>query len=107
VVAWFKDKKNKARLKKLLENGVQITDATATRISNAFEGKTFVFTGTLTHFTRESAESAVKERGGRASSSVSKRTDFVVVGTDAGSKEKKAKELGVKILTEEEFKLML
>ncbi|MFO1481409.1 MAG: NAD-dependent DNA ligase LigA [Turneriella sp.] len=107
VQAWFADKVNTSRLKKLQKNGVEILRAKRQRVSDVFAGKTFVFTGALSQFTRESAEEAVKARGGRAASSVSKKTDFVVVGADAGSKAQKAKELGVKILSEDEFAQML
>jgi DNA ligase (NAD+) len=107
VQAWFADEVNTSRLKKLQKNGVEILQAKRERISDAFTGKTFVFTGALSRFTRQSAEEAVKARGGRAASSVSKKTDFVVVGADPGSKAQKAKELGVKILSEEEFARML
>jgi DNA ligase (NAD+) len=62
-----------------------------------------VFTGTLAKLHRDEAKRMVEERGGRVTSSVSKNTSFVVVGEDAGSKAEKAKELGVKILSEEEF----
>lgn len=71
-----------------------------------FAGMTFVFTGTLTKFTREQAEAMVRERGGKASGSVSKNTSYVVAGEKAGSKLKKANELGVKVITEEEFAAM-
>lgn len=107
VQQWFADKVNAARLKKLTKNGVQVAREERKKISDAFAGKSFVFTGTLTQFTRDGAEAEVKARGGRASSSVSKKTDFVVVGTDAGSKAQKAKELGVAILSETEFAAML
>jgi DNA ligase (NAD+) len=107
VQAWFADEVNTSRLKKLQKNGVEILQAKRERISDAFTGKTFVFTGALSRFTRQSAEEAVKARGGRAASSVSKKTDFVVVGANPGSKAQKAKELGVKILSEEEFARML
>lgn len=107
VQQWFADKVNTTRLRKLQQNGVEILRAKRERLSDAFAGKTFVFTGALRQFTRESAEAAVKARGGRAASSVSKKTDFVVVGADAGSKAQKAKELGIRILSEEEFAQML
>jgi len=64
----------------------------------------FVFTGTLKDFSRTEAENLVEEMGGHASSSVSKKTDYVVAGDEAGSKLDKARSLGVKIITEEEFK---
>jgi len=107
VQQWFADKVNTARLKKLTKNGVEIIREERRQVSDAFAGKSFVFTGTLTQFTRDGAEAEVKARGGRASSSVSKKTDFVVVGTDAGSKAQKAKELGVPIISEAEFAKML
>jgi DNA ligase (NAD+) len=107
VQQWFADKVNKTRLKKLTKNGVEIIREERRQVSDAFAGKSFVFTGTLAQFTREGAEAEVKARGGRAASSVSKKTDFVVVGTDAGSKAQKAKELGVPIISEAEFAAML
>jgi DNA ligase (NAD+) len=72
-----------------------------------FAGMTFVFTGALTRFTRDEAEEKVKSLGGKASGSVSAKTTYVVYGEDAGSKLKKAGELGVKTMTEEEFQRML
>lgn len=107
VAEWFADKTNQQRLKKLVANKVEILKAENKRVSDDFAGKTFVFTGALTKFTREGAEAEVKARGGRAASSVSKKTDFVVVGADAGSKAQKAKELGIKVLTEAEFAKLL
>jgi len=107
VQQWFADKINTGRLKKLVKNGVEILREERKKVSDVFVGKTFVFTGTLTQFTREGAEAEVKARGGRAASSVSKKTDFVVVGADAGSKAQKAKELGVPIISEAEFATML
>jgi len=66
-------------------------------------GKTFVFTGGLAHLSREEAKTLVAARGGKVSSSVSAKTDYVVVGADPGSKAAKAKELGVTTLSEAEF----
>lgn len=74
---------------------------------SSFAGKTFVFTGALQRFTREEAEARVRERGGRAASSVSKKTDYVVAGEAAGSKLAKARSLGVKVITEDEFRALL
>jgi DNA ligase (NAD+) len=70
-------------------------------------GKTFVFTGTLTKFGRKEAEELVRQRGGKTSSSVSQKTDYVVAGTEAGSKKTKAEKLGITILSEQEFLDML
>lgn len=70
---------------------------------NRFEGKTFVLTGALSKFTREAATEKIELLGGKVSGSVSKKTSFVVVGENAGSKERKARELGIPILTEDEF----
>ena len=71
------------------------------------EGITVVVTGTLEEYTRDGAKEAIVSRGGKASGSVSKKTDFVVVGENAGSKEQKARELGLRILNEEEFTRLL
>ena len=70
-------------------------------------GKTVVFTGTLEKLTRQEAKALAQKYGAKVAGSVSKHTDFVVVGTDAGSKAKTATELGVKMLSEEEFKELL
>ena len=67
-------------------------------------GKTFVLTGTLAHYSRDEAKKLIEDAGGRVSGSVSKKTDFVVAGEDAGSKLEKAKELGVKVIDENEMK---
>jgi DNA ligase (NAD+) len=75
--------------------------------SDKLAGKTFVFTGTLTNRTREEAEAIVQQHGGKVSGSVSKKTNYVVVGTDPGSKYDKAKELGVTILSESEFEKLV
>ena len=70
-------------------------------------GMTFVLTGTLDRFTRDEAAAMVEARGGKASGSVSKKTTYVVAGENAGSKLRKANELGIPVLTEEEFAAML
>jgi DNA ligase (NAD+) len=69
----------------------------------AFQGKTVVLTGTLSRLTREQAKEEIERRGGKVSGSVSRKTDLVVAGEDAGSKLKKAAELGVKVVDEEAF----
>jgi DNA ligase (NAD+) len=70
-------------------------------------GKTFVLTGTLAHFTRDEAKKMIEDAGGKVAGSVSKKTDYVVAGTDAGSKLDKAKELGVAVIDEEEMRKLL
>ena len=85
-------------------------DANATgraRLGAPFTGKTFVLTGTLPTLTREEATAKIEAAGGKVSGSVSKKTDYVLAGTEAGSKLTKAQELGVKILDEKEFLVML
>lgn len=77
------------------------------RVRQVFAGKTFVLTGTLDGMTREEASALVQERGGRVSSSVSKKTSYVLAGRDPGSKLDKARELGVEILDEQQFRAML
>ena len=74
---------------------------------NFLAGKTFVFTGTLQHLKRDEAKRLVLEFGGRAIGSVSAKTDFVVYGTDAGSKYQKAVSLGVSVITEDEFERII
>ena len=88
--------------------GVRTADeADAERVERTLEGLTVVVTGTLERFTRDGAKEAIVSRGGRAAGSVSKRTSFVVVGENAGSKETKARELGLPILDEEGFERLL
>jgi len=72
-----------------------------------FAGKTLVVTGTLSRYSRDEIERLIEQQGGRASSSVSKKTDYLVAGESAGSKREKAQSLGVKILTEQEFQGMV
>lgn len=103
VYRFFHEDHNLATSDRLFASGVKIK-AVEIAEDHKFAGKTFVFTGTLQNFTREEAERLVENLGGRAASSVSKNTDFVVVGENAGSKAQKAGELGVKVLTEDEFK---
>ena len=99
---WFSQPQGQAIIEKLLACGVNF-ESTRTKLDNRFAGMTFVLTGALTMFTREEATEKIELFGGKASGSVSKKTTYVVVGENAGSKERKAKELGIPILTEQEF----
>ncbi|HEU4677471.1 MAG TPA: helix-hairpin-helix domain-containing protein, partial [Candidatus Paceibacterota bacterium] len=102
LVMWFKDAAHRKELDALLR---EITlEAPEVREGGALRGKSFVFTGTLSSFTREDAEEEVRKRGGSIVSSVSKKTSYVVVGADPGSKAEKARTLGVTVLSEGEFK---
>jgi DNA ligase (NAD+) len=106
IHAWAAVPANRKVVKRLLE--ARITFARTPRaVSNEFDGKTFVFTGTLVKFSREEAEAEVKKRGGKAASSVSKQTSYVVAGEKAGSKLDKAQKLGVAIIDEDEFMKMI
>ena len=93
-------------LKELAENGV-IPSEGSQKVSDDFSGMTFVLTGTLQSMTRDYASAKIKERGGKTSSSVSKKTSFVIAGENPGSKFDKATTLGVKILSEEDFLKLL
>ncbi len=106
IADFFAEPHNRAVLEKLRAAGV-VPKAEVPKAGGVFDGKTFVFTGTLQRFKREEAEEMVRQRGGRAASSVSKNTDYVVAGAEAGSKLQKARDLGIPVLTEEEFVEMI
>jgi len=106
IFKFFQQKGNQRVLQKLKERGVEYPSRPQAR-RKKWEGQTFVFTGTMKTLSREEAESKVESMGGRASSSVSKKTHFVVAGEDPGSKYEKAQALAVKIITEDEFLRML
>ena len=103
VVAFFGQAETTELLDKLAKAGVQPVTSEDAPQADTFSGKSFVFTGSLQTLTRGDAEATVKRLGGRAASSVSKQTDYVVAGDSAGSKLEKARALGVTVLTEEEF----
>ncbi|MFH1387654.1 MAG: NAD-dependent DNA ligase LigA [bacterium] len=106
IATFFKQKENRHLIEKLKEAGVKMKGPGA-RGQGPLKGKTFVFTGGLSSYSRPEAEELVRKLGGRASSSVSKETSYVVAGTDPGSKYDKAKKLGVEILSEEEFNALI
>jgi DNA ligase (NAD+) len=106
LVAYCAEPRNRNVITQLQESGVQVAPGMATgdhRTKSPLAGKTFVFTGGLDHFTRTDAQQAVEAAGARLASSVSKKTSYVVVGRDPGSKLEQARTLGVTILTEQEF----
>ena len=105
IVDYFNEEKNKEVINKLREYGVNFEYFGMKVIqSEYFSGNTFVLTGSLELYTRDEASNIIESLGGKTSSSVSKKTKAVIVGKDPGSKYDKAKELGIDILTEEEFK---
>jgi DNA ligase (NAD+) len=107
VADYFANPRNQEILAKLKAAGVAPEAHTSAPVSEELKGKTFVFTGTLVKLKRDEAEALVKQRGGRASGSVSKQTSYVVAGENAGSKLTKAQELGIPVLTEDEFLEMI
>jgi DNA ligase (NAD+) len=102
IRTFFDNRKNIAVIGRMLDAGVAPA-IEQKKVGGRFTGKTFVFTGALTRFTREEAQRLVENEGGHAVGSVSKKTDYVVAGEDAGSKLAKARELGVTVLSEDEF----
>jgi len=106
IVSFFKNKGNIEVLKKLKEAGVK-TKMQKSAHKKVLSGKTFIVTGMLKNYTRQGIEELIRKLGGNASSSVSKNTDFLIAGEESGSKLKKAKKLGIKILDEKDFKKMI
>lgn len=102
LIDWFADPQSQHLIQRLKEAGVNMT-AGEQGSDQRFAGKTFVLTGTLERFTRSEATEMIEARGGKASGSVSKKTAYVVAGEAAGSKLRKAQELGIPVLSEEEF----
>ena len=103
VYAYFHNEEDMKIINGLKEVGVNMTYLGEEKIDSFFDGKTFVLTGSLTNITREDATSEIEKRGGKASGSVSAKTDYVIVGENPGSKYNKAQELGITILNEQEF----
>lgn len=108
IVEHFKDRTHLEEIEALLDAGVKPEAPKKIKdIGHPFYGKIFVLTGSLQNYTRSQASTLIKERGGKVSGSVSHQTDFVLVGEEAGSKLDKAKKLGTKLLSEEQFTKML
>ena len=105
ILAFFAEERNLKFIDKLIKGGITY-EAEKTKKGGPLDGKLFVFTGALKGFTRDEAEKIVESLGGRATTSVSKKTDYVVAGEEAGTKLDKARELGVKVITEKEFKAL-
>jgi len=106
IVDYFAGEQARDLIRRLKEAGVNMV-STAEKVDDRFAGMTFVLTGTLERFGRKEAQALIEERGGKAAGSVSKKTTYVVAGEAAGSKLKKAQELGIPVLTEDEFAAML
>ncbi|MCA1608923.1 MAG: NAD-dependent DNA ligase LigA, partial [Acidobacteria bacterium] len=108
VYEWFRNPLYIDLINRLKSAGVKMetTGASTDQIDERFAGKTFVLTGKLENYTRDEAAKLIEDRGGRVSSSVSKKTDYVVAGSDAGSKLAKAESLGVAVLGEEQFQTL-
>jgi len=109
VFEWFRNPLHIDLINRLKAAGVKMeVDGNATAaFDERFAGKTFVLTGKLENYTRDEAAKIIEERGGRVSSSVSKKTDYVVAGSDAGSKLTKAESFNVTVLSESDFGLMV
>ena len=103
----FAQEQTKDLIAKLKEAGVNTISLEEELADNRFEGKTFVLTGSLENFTRGEASDIIEKYGGKVSGSVSKKTDYVLAGEEAGSKLTKAQSLGVTIITEEQFEEMI
>ena len=106
IADWFAQSQSQHLIQRLREAGVNF-ESKRSVADNRFAGKTFVLTGALSKFTRDEATEKIELFGGKASGSVSKKTSYVVVGENAGSKERKARELGIPILSEDDFLAMI
>ena len=106
IVGWFQNPQSRHLIERLREAGLDFASREEKK-DDRFAGLTFVLTGALSRFTREEASSIIESFGGKASSSVSKKTSYVLAGENAGSKLSKAEALGIPVLTEEEFAAMI
>jgi DNA ligase (NAD+) len=109
IYKFFRQAENRALVERLRAAGLSLAadSVEEAQAAEIFAEKTVVLTGTLETMTREEATALIEARGGRVSSSVSKKTSFVIAGRDAGSKLEKAQKLGVNILNEQQFRAML
>ena len=106
ITEWFSLEQSKHQIRLLREAGVSF-DSQESIVDSRFAGKTFVLTGALENYTRDEASAIIERYGGKASGSVSKKTSYVLAGENAGSKLTKARELGIPVITEEEFAEMV
>lgn len=106
ITEWFSLEQSKHQIRLLREAGVSF-ESREELLDNRFAGKTFVLTGTLSHYTRDEASAIIEKYGGKSSGSVSKKTSYVLAGENAGSKLTKAGELGIPVISEEEFAEMI
>jgi NAD-dependent DNA ligase (contains BRCT domain type II) len=106
AASFFSLPQNRHLVEEFRELGLNM-QSTLVQSEGKFTGKTFVLTGTLPSLTRSDASEVIEKNGGKVSSSVSKKTDYVLAGEEAGSKLLKAQQLGITIITEEEFKQLL
>lgn len=107
IIEFFSNPSEREIIDRLRKAGLNLESEFASGTTNEFEGMTFVLTGELQSITRREAEELIEKRGGKAAGSVSKKTTYVVAGANAGSKLQKAEELGITILSEEDFRNML
>jgi DNA ligase (NAD+) len=107
IIAFFNEPLNREVVQQLIAAGVHWPKLERSQHVHRLVGKTFVLTGTLPTLTREHATALIEAQGGKVQSSVSKKTDFVLAGEEAGSKLIKAQELGLRIISEQEFQTLL
>ena len=107
IFEFLQKPENRAALRRLLEAGIAPEPEAQVSAAGPFAGKTVVLTGTMAGYTREEAKAEIERRGGRVAGTVSRKTDLVVAGADAGSKLKKAEELGVRVVDESGFRELL
>lgn len=107
IYDFFREEQSIDLINKLKLAGVNMESLEEENTDNRFEGKTFVLTGALSKYSRDEASDIIEKLGGKTSGSVSKKTSYVLAGEDAGSKLTKAQNLGVTVITEEEFEEMI
>ena len=107
IYEFFNQEQTKDLIKKLKDAGVNMSAEVDENVDNRFEGMTFVLTGALDKYTRDEAAAIIEKFGGKVSGSVSKKTTYVLAGEDAGSKLDKANQLGVAVLSEQQFDTMI